>query len=55
MIQHDSLKIRKRIQIARMQMVLNGYTDEQLSKIGVERSDIRRHAETLVTYEYDGL
>ncbi|MFY2822703.1 hypothetical protein [Ruegeria sp. MALMAid1280] len=55
MIQHVSLKIRKRIQIARMQSVLNGYTDEQLRKIGVERSEIRRHAETLVNYEYDGL
>ncbi|MEO3417155.1 hypothetical protein AAFO92_21065 [Roseovarius sp. CAU 1744] len=55
MMHHVLSKIRTRIQIARMQSVLNGYTDEQLTKIGVERSDIRRHAETLATYEYDGL
>lgn len=45
----------KRIQIARMHSVLNAMSDEQLRQIGVTRDRIRRHAEFLVGYEYDGL
>lgn len=43
------------VQIARMQSVLSTLTDEQLKQISLKRSDIRRHAEYLVTDEYDGL
>ena len=45
----------KGIQIARMQSVLNAMSDEQLRQIGVTRDGIRRHAEFLIGYEYDGL
>ena len=43
------------VQIARTQSVLNTLTDEQLKRIDLKRSDIKRHAECLATYEYDGL
>lgn len=33
------------LQIGRMQTVLQSMTDEQLARAGVDRSDIRRHAE----------
>jgi uncharacterized protein YjiS (DUF1127 family) len=43
------------LQIARMESVLQSMTDEQLNKAGVERRDVKRHAEYLVSYKYDGL
>lgn len=43
------------LQISRMELVLLSMTDEQLRKVGVDRSDVKRHAEYLVTYKYDGL
>ncbi|AGI67677.1 hypothetical protein OAN307_c20370 [Octadecabacter antarcticus 307] len=59
---HTATRIRKsfknlwsQIQIGRMQSVLQAMNDEQLHKIGIERSGIREYAEHLVTYEYDGL
>jgi uncharacterized protein YjiS (DUF1127 family) len=38
-----------------MESVLQSMTDEQLNKAGVERRDVKRHAEYLVSYKYDGL
>lgn len=43
------------LQISRMESVLRSMTDEQLNKVGVDRRGIRRHAEHLITYKYDGL
>ncbi|UWR34341.1 hypothetical protein K3759_04395 [Sulfitobacter sp. W027] len=43
------------MQISRMQSVLNGMSDEQLERAGIERNQIPQHAEALVTEEYDGL
>jgi uncharacterized protein YjiS (DUF1127 family) len=43
------------IQINRMQSVLNSMTDAQLAQVGIDRSQIRSHAEYLITYKYDGL
>ena len=44
-----------RLQIGRMESVLGNLSDEQLAKVGVKRSGIKRHAEYLVGSEYDGL
>jgi hypothetical protein len=44
-----------RLQIGRMEAVLGNLSDEQLAQVGVKRSGIKRHAEYLVGYEYDGL
>jgi hypothetical protein len=38
-----------------MEAVLGNLSDEQLAQVGVKRSGIKRHAEYLVGYEYDGL
>ena len=46
---------RTRLQIGRMETVLGNLSDEQLAQVGVKRSGIKRHAEYLVGYEYDGL
>ncbi|MEH6523758.1 hypothetical protein [Sulfitobacter sp.] len=46
---HTSLKI------GRMEAVLGNLSDEQLAQVGVKRSGIKRHAEYLIGYEYDGL
>ena len=61
-IGHSASRVRKgvsnlmvQMQIARMQSVLQAMTDAQLDQIGITRSGIRKHAEHLVTYEYDGL
>ena len=43
------------LQIGRMEVVLGNLSDEQLARIGLKRSDIKRHAEFLISYEYDGL
>ena len=37
------------VMIGRMQSVLQSMTDEQLNAVGVERRNIRRHAEYLIT------
>ena len=42
-------------QINRLSSALNNMSDDQLTRIGLERKDIRKHAENLVKYEYDGL
>ncbi|CUH89142.1 hypothetical protein PH5382_03088 [Phaeobacter sp. CECT 5382] len=44
-----------RMQVGRMQSVLQELSDAQLKQIGIDRSGIREHAEYLVNYEYDGL
>jgi len=44
-----------RLKIARMQSALSRLTDYQLKQINLKRSEIGRHAEYLITYEYDGL
>ncbi|MEY8120335.1 DUF1127 domain-containing protein [Falsihalocynthiibacter sp. BN13B15] len=43
------------LQIGRMESVLRAMSDEELAQIGITRSDIKRHAKFLATYEYDGL
>ncbi len=42
-------------QINRLSSALNNMSDDQLTRIGLERKDIRKHAEKLIKYEYDGL
>jgi hypothetical protein len=43
------------LQVGRMESVLRGMSDKELTQIGITRSEIKRHARLLVTYEYDGL
>jgi len=43
------------MQISRMQSVLNGMSDDQLERAGIDRNQIPQHAQALVTEEYDGL
>ena len=43
------------LKVARMASALNNLSDHQLAQIGITRSDIKRHAKSLVSYEYDGL
>ena len=43
------------LRIGRMQSVLQSMSDEELKMIHLKRNDIRRRAEFLITYEYDGL
>ena len=43
------------LQAARMESVLNKMSDKDLANIGITRSGIKRHAQFLVSYEYDGL
>ena len=44
-----------KIQINRMQSVLNSMSDAQLAQVGIDRSQVKSHAEYLITYKYDGL
>jgi hypothetical protein len=48
-------RVITQMQIARMQSVFHAMSDVELQHIGLERRDIRRHSETLIKYEYDGL
>ena len=43
------------MQVARMQSVFHAMSDVELQHIGLKRSDIRRHSEALIKFEYDGL
>jgi len=43
------------LQIGRMESFLRTMSDEDLAQIGITRSEIKRHARYLITYEYDGL
>ena len=43
------------LQIGRMESVLRTMSNEDLAQIGITRSEIKRHAKFLVSYEYDGL
>ena len=43
------------LQIGRMKSVLRKMSDEELAQIGITRSDIKRYAKFLVSYEYDGI
>jgi uncharacterized protein YjiS (DUF1127 family) len=41
----------KALQMARMLSVLSNMSDHQLAQIGIQRSDIHKYAETLMTNE----
>jgi uncharacterized protein YjiS (DUF1127 family) len=43
------------VQTAKMESVLNQMSDKELANIGITRSGIKRHAQFLLSYEYDGL
>lgn len=43
------------LKVAQMARSLSNLNDQQLTQIGITRRDIKRHAEHLITYEYDGL
>jgi uncharacterized protein YjiS (DUF1127 family) len=43
------------VQTAKMESVLNQMSDKELAQIGITRSGIKRHAQFLLSYEYDGL
>ena len=44
-----------RLKVGRMETVLSKLSDQQLAAIGINRGEIKHHAEYLVGYEYDGL
>ncbi len=44
-----SLKVR------RMEAALGNLSDQQLAVIGIKRGEIKRHANYIVGYKYDGL
>ncbi len=48
-------RMSKRMQVSRMQSVLNAMSDAELKTIDLERRDIPQRARFLVDYEYDGL
>ena len=43
-----------KLQLGTMESYLRNMSDEELAQIGITRSEIKRHAKFLVSYEYDG-
>ncbi len=54
-VKSSSSKSFMQFKINRLSSALNSMSDYQLNKVGLSRKDIKRHAESLIKYEYDGL